>query len=215
MKGTCESPFFFVYLQGNNKKINIMKIYFQNKSKENVGFEKQVVDIDNEPNIQDYLEKAKLTDYIIPIAEITSSDKKCGYYVEVYNSYKDHNQWVYILTIQDKIIKIGDSTMTLSGRWNSYSAGTRSAREKGTCSTTNYYISEIIRVALNMKLEVKLYGYPIPNRIYDIDVFGDKESALADFVKLYEGKMIERFNNIYGKLPVVGKNGKGNSKNLI
>jgi autotransporter-associated beta strand protein len=186
-----------------------MKIVFENQCKKTDNFVDQTINLFNEPTIGDYLKKTGLISYMTPVADIVSSPKKCGYHVEVNPIYKNHQQWVYVLTIGGRVVKIGNSTMTLSGRWNSYTAGTRKNRNKGTCSTTNYFISEIIRVSLLKGFEVKLYGYPIPNRIQAIDVFGDTEIQLADFVKVYEGKLIKKFNDIYGKLPIVGKNGMG------
>jgi hypothetical protein len=184
-----------------------MKIVFQNQCKKTGKFIKEIIDLSNEPTVKDYLKKANLRNYLKHVANIVKSDKKCGYDVQVFSEYLRHKQWVYILVIAGCVVKIGDSTMTLQGRWNSYSAGTRENRDRGTCSTTNYFISEIIRVSLNMGLKVELYGYTIPNQYQTIDVFGDKQDSLADFVKIFEGNLIKKFNTIYNKLPIVGKNG--------
>lgn len=185
-----------------------MTILFENwDSKQNTYVTKSV-DLSQEPEITDFIKKANLENYLFKVASIISNkNKKCEYDVMIEPTYKKHNQWAYVLTIGGKIIKCGDSTMTLQGRWSSYSAGTRQNRDRGTCSTTNYFISEIIRQSLNSGLSIELWAYPIPNILQTIDVFGDTETALCDFVTYYESKLLKRFFDIYNKLPIVGKNG--------
>ena len=185
-----------------------MNILFENWDSKKNGYVTQSVDLTNEPTIKDFIKKANLEKYLFKVATIESNtDKKCEYSVIIDASYKKHNQWAYVLVVGGKIIKCGDSTMTLQGRWSSYSAGTRQNRDRGTCSTTNYFISEIIRQSLKSGLLVELYAYPIPNIVQTIDVFGDTINALCDFVTYYESKLLERFSDIYNKKPIVGKNG--------
>ena len=185
-----------------------MQILFENWNSKKNNYIQQFVDLSNEPTIADFIKKAKLENYLSKVATIQSStNKKCEYQVSIEPTYKKHIQWAYVLVINDRIIKCGDSTMTLQGRWSSYSAGTRQNRDRGTCSTTNYFISEIIRQALKNNMAVELWAYPIPNITQTIDVFGDAENALCDFVTYYESKLLKRFSDIYGKLPIVGKNG--------
>ena len=185
-----------------------MNILFENWDSKKNGYVTQSVDLTHEPTIQDFIKKANLQKYLFKVATIKSNtDKKCEYSVLIDSSYKKHIQWAYILVVGGKIIKCGDSTMTLQGRWTSYSAGTKENRDRGTCSTTNYFISEIIRQSLKNGLSVELYAYPIPNIIQPIDVFGVTKNALCDFVTYYESELLQRFSDIYNKKPIVGKNG--------
>lgn len=182
-------------------------VLFENWNSKKNDFVVETLDLSDEPEIFEFLERGKLNTFYSKVAKIELSDRKCGYSVIVDKKYKSHKQWTYILVINGKVVKCGDSTMTLSGRWNSYSAGTRENRERGTCSTTNYFISEIIRESLDMGYEVELYGYPIPNQYIEIEVHGNSINAVCDFVSYFESDLINKFNNIYGKKPIVGKNG--------
>jgi hypothetical protein len=200
------------YIVGNsNSKLKNklgMTILFENWDSKKNGYVTQSVDLTNEPTIQDFIKKAKLENYLSKVATIESkTDNKCEYQVIIESIYKKHIQWAYVLVVGNRIIKCGDSTMTLQGRWSSYSAGTRQNRDRGTCSTTNYFISEIIRQSLKNGLSVELYAYPIPNIIQPIDVFGVTKNALCDFVTYYESELLQRFSDIYNKKPIVGKNG--------
>lgn len=182
-------------------------IYENYSSKEKKFIEESII-LNNEPTINDFLTNSSLDKFFIPVANIVFSTNVCGYSVVVDDEFKNHRQWTYILVINGRVIKIGDTTVTLLDRWGSYSAGTKVARKDGTCSTTNYFISEVVRTALGMGYSVQLYGYPIPNQYIEQNVFGKKVSVLVDSVKYYETYAIDKFVDLYGKTPVVGKNGK-------
>lgn len=184
-----------------------MLIYENYSSKKKKFIEESII-LNDEPTIDDFLSKSSLDNFFIPVADIVTSTNLCGYSVIVDNKFKNHCQWSYILVINGRVIKIGDTTVTLAERWSSYSAGTKVARKNGTCSTTNYFISEVVRVALGMGYSVQLYGYPIPNEYIEQNVFGKKVSVLVDSVKYYETYTIDKFVDLFGKTPAVGKNGK-------
>ena len=107
-------------------------------------------------------------------------------------------------------MKIGLTTKTLDSRWGSYSAGVKENRRNGTCSTTNYHISELVRNSLKKDYDIKLYGYIIPHTYNNIKILGEDVSALSDHTKLYESKFIEKFKKFYGRTPIVGKNFQNN-----
>lgn len=167
-----------------------------------------IIDLDKEPTAEDFLSKTGLDKYLSLVGKIIKdSSLKCGYKTKIDPAYKQHEQWAYMLVVGKRIVKFGDTTKTLQHRWNSYSAGTKENRERGTCSTTNFFISEFIRKALDKGIEVELWGYQIPNKLITIDVLGERREALCDFVTEYESTLLRRFKEIYNKLPVLGKNG--------
>jgi len=195
-------------------------IIFENYNEKSKTYEKSRLDFNNEPTILDFLKKTNLSKYFTKVADIVSDKNKNPKYsvnflqefLKVgkngyYTKDTDHSQWVYLLSINGKIIKIGESNKTLGNRWGSYGAGTRENRNNGTCSTTNYFISEIIRQSLNSKYKIELFGYRIPNVVIKIDVFGTTKKVITNNVKSYESSLIEKFVNLYGKKPIVGKNG--------
>ncbi len=186
-----------------------MKILFENWDSDKNTYVNQEIDLSNEPTFKDFISKNKLSKYLSKVGNITLDNKlKCGYRVcFLAQSAEKDNQWVYVLLINGKIVKFGDTTKTLKDRWGSYSAGIKENRDKGTCSTTNYFISQVIRRALNDGVTVELWGYDIPTQFSTIDVFGETKSAIIDVVTYYESKLLELYQTTYNKLPILGKNG--------
>ena len=182
-------------------------IIFENYDKKTKKMVEERLDTSNEPTIEEFLTKGNLENYIVKVGDITSADLKCGYRVTITEEWKKHEHWAYVLVIGGKVLKCGDSTMTLNGRWGSYSAGTRENRDNGTCSTTNYFISEVVRASLKLGNDVELYGYAIPEIRVDIDVFGEQTNCRGDFISYFESKLIEKFVDNFGHKPIVGKNG--------
>jgi len=195
----------------NNERTEMMKkILFENYDNKTKEFIETELDLNTEPTINDFIQRAQLQHYITQVGVITKDEiLNPGYRVLVTNHFKRHKQWVYILVIDGKVVKCGESTGTLNFRWGSYGAGTRVNRENGTCSTTNYFISEIVRKALELNMKIELYGHPIDNIGISVDLFGSKRNVISNNVKIYESKLINLFMNIFGHKPIVGKNGVG------
>jgi hypothetical protein len=189
------------------------KVLFDNYDSETKLMVETELDITNEPTIDEFLTKGNLNDYIIKVGNIIPADGivskklKCGYRVNVKDEWKKHEHWVYVLVMDGKVLKCGDSTMTLKGRWGSYSAGTRKSRDRGTCSTTNYFISEIIRASHRLGYKFELYGYAIPPIYADVNIFGEVETCRGDFVSRFESKLMKKFVDNFDHLPIVGTNG--------
>ena len=157
------------------------------------------------PSIDDYKDKTKCSELNI-VGNFERSSNKCQYSTNILPEFRNHIQWIYFLTINNKIIKIGQTTKTLSERWGSYSAGTKQNRDHGTCSLTNYFISELIRSTLELNYDVKLYGYKIENTYSTINILGKQQQVLNDNVKYYEANFIQKYTELYKDKPVLGKN---------
>ena len=183
-------------------------IIFENYDSKTKKMVKEKLSLTNQPTIDDYLYLCHLNEDIIKVGDIVCDiNLACDYRVNIFDEWKKHEHWVYVLVIGGTVVKCGDSTMTLNGRWSSYSAGTRTNRDNGTCSTTNYFISEIIRVAHKKGYKVELYGYAIPEVTIDVDVFGESTSCRVDVISYFESELIKRFVNEFGDKPIIGKNG--------
>lgn len=77
----------------------------------------------------------------------TIFNKTCSLKVENENllitkKYKElpSNGCIYAFVIENKLVKIGMTTTSLSKRFQSYNCGKSKYRESGTCSVTNYWI---------------------------------------------------------------------------
>ena len=70
-------------------------------------------------------------------------------------------EWVYCIAYDGHIVKIGMSLSSLKKRFASYSCGTRKAMKKGSCSTTNYVITESNYHGITEDMKVEIYGIRI------------------------------------------------------
>ena len=112
---------------------------------------------------------------------------------------------IYLIIENDEVIKIGGSGQTLLERWTSYCAGTQKARDKGTCSVTNYEVSEHIRNSNGTNLCLFAYT-PEPVNV-SVDLFGkDTQIIKAEVWKNYEKFLLDEFCATHGEMPLLSKN---------
>ena len=71
-------------------------------------------------------------------------------------------EWLYFLTYDGHIVKIGKTTTSLKVRYASYACGDRKARQSGTCSVTNFLINEANYAALLQGYKVEIFGIRVP-----------------------------------------------------
>ena len=111
---------------------------------------------------------------------------------------------IYLIVHNDEVIKIGGSGQTLLERWTSYCAGTQKARDKGTCSVTNYEVSQFIR---NSSGSVSLYAYTPEAVNVSVDLFGKATQIIkAEVWKNYEKFLLDEFCATHGEMPLLSKN---------
>ena len=184
------------------------------KIKNNIDYR---LDLDKQPNILDFQKKSGMETRMPQCGKITKEDpniKNCGYRVTIYTRFKDVEQWIYCLTINNKIMKFGLTIKTLNERFDSYSAGTKTNRESGTCSTTNYSISNLICSALESNHIIDLYGFPCPRKFDMCEACGETIKSRADHTKTYESIFINKFKELYGILPIMGGNHNKKTKTI-
>jgi hypothetical protein len=119
-------------------------------------------------------------------------------------------EWVYCITYDYHIVKIGQSISSLKKRYASYSCGTRRAMRKGSCSTTNYVITEANYHATREGMNVEIYGIRIPNEYVEVERFGETRSIRASLGRDMEEWVTDIFEKTTGHIPVLCVQ-KGNS----
>ncbi len=151
--------------------------------------------LNNEIRWQDYLDRELFTYYcdLLP-------DHK--YERIVIDNIQDHSLteiegFVYAFVIDDKILKIGQSITMFTGRVSSYNCGKQKARDKGTCSVTNYFILQSI---LKINVPVKVYLMIPSHRTWEL--FGETGTVSFPPVKIWERKLLERFRETHCKSPI-------------
>jgi hypothetical protein len=129
--------------------------------------------------------------------------KKIDYIEE--NSYwtDEDNEWLYFLVYDVNIIKIGMTITSPKARYESYSCGTDRAMKKGSCSTTNFIISECNSLALDVGCEVKVYGIPLPKKTVVDNSWGETTEISVSIARGMEKKLTNIFTKTYGYKPVL------------
>lgn len=131
--------------------------------------------------------KGKKVDYI------KRSDEWCD---------KD-NEWLYLIAYDNRIVKIGMTISSLEDRYKSYSCGTTRAMEKGSCSTTNYIITECNFNAVKKGLKVEILGIKCPFEKKEITRYGVTKICKMSSVRDQETMITECFRNTYNQKPVL------------
>ena len=125
-------------------------------------------------------------------------------YVETNEMWNDNeNEWLYCLAYNGRIVKIGMTITSLKERYASYSCGTARAMKKGSCSTTNFIISECNFYAKKSGMSVEIYGIPCPLVKKEISRFGITEMRCFSSVREQEAMLTKCFKTAYSHKPVL------------
>lgn len=117
-------------------------------------------------------------------------------------------QWVYILTINNRIVKIGGTRTGLKSRVSSYLCGhhTEDRGKSGRCSVTNAYIYNTLDYVIKDGGIVKMYGFRIPSVTVHVNVWGSSVDVEAQVYNAYESKAITMYIRESGHSPQLSKN---------
>ena len=117
-------------------------------------------------------------------------------------------EWLYLLTINDRIVKIGGTRTGLKGRVASYLCGhhIKERGKSGFCSKTNGFIYNTFEFYLNVGCSLKMYGYELPLAEFTIEIFGKEKKIKAQTYHAYESSYLEDFKKQYGEYPALSDN---------
>jgi hypothetical protein len=118
--------------------------------------------------------------------------------------WNDNNsEWLYFLAYNNHIVKIGMTITSLKERYGSYSCGTSRAMKKGSCSTTNFIISECNTLAVSKGISVQIYGLPVEKEKKIEERFGVKKECVYSTVRDKETMLLEAFKENYQQKPAL------------
>lgn len=120
--------------------------------------------------------------------------------------YKSYRELIYLIVIDGKIVKIGGTYVGMKGRHGSYNCGTRKARAKGTCSVTNYNITETQYTAICDGKKVEWYAFDVPIAEATINVWGEKMTYNAKTFYKYESSLCAKYSELTGHFPILSDN---------
>ena len=115
----------------------------------------------------------------------------------------DDDDWLYGLCYNGRLVKIGMTVTSLKERYGSYSCGTARAMKKGSCSTTNFIISECNYTALKDGFTVEIFAIKCPPTKIEKTRFGITKICNSSTVRDEETMLTECFKNKYKHLPVL------------
>ena len=129
--------------------------------------------------------------------------------------FADKKEWLYMITINDRIVKLGGTRTGLAGRVGSYLCGhhIRERGKSGDCSKTNGYIYNTLEFYLRNGSKVCMYGYELPVTSFNIDILNKPVNIIAQTYHAYESTFMEDFKNTYGNYPVLCDNSDPEYKN--
>lgn len=120
--------------------------------------------------------------------------------------YKKYCELIYIIAVDGKVAKIGGTYVGMKGRHSSYNCGTRKARSKGTCSVTNYKVTEVQYASIRNDKKVEWYIFEVPPAKTTINVWGEKYEYTSKTYYKYESALCEKYMSMIGHYPLLSIN---------
>lgn len=155
---------------------------------------KNISALKDECDFDDFEYKA----YFHLICKLIPNAEKERLEIEIIDEKKcKENGFVYILVIDGKIFKIGQSITNIKRRIQSYNCGKTEYRISGTNSTTNYFVLQSL---LKINYPVLVYAYFPPKPKYEI--FGQHFEDGFPPSKKAENIIINNFIDKHGKKPI-------------
>ena len=115
---------------------------------------------------------------------------------------EEQAEWVYVIVYDGRIVKLGMTSAGISGRFGSYNCGTKKAMAKGSCSTTNFVLTECNYLALDLGIDVEIYAYQIGEVYAKTEKVGGKVlEARAQVAPAYEARLMELYTEFTGSIP--------------
>jgi hypothetical protein len=120
--------------------------------------------------------------------------------------FNKKTEWLYLIVINDMIVKIGGTRTGLKGRVASYLCGhhIEERGKSGNCSKTNAFIYNTLVFYLNLGCKIQMYGYELPKTEITIEIFGKKITAQT--YHAYESTFLEDYKKNYNEYPILSDN---------
>jgi len=179
----------------------------------------------NKITIQDY--NKKCGNVFIKIAKIKldlTNKRQSTLDVELVNKklWELKKEFIYIITLNDYIMKIGGTRDGMKGRWSSYGCGYYVSQRKkkdgnpylGKMSVTNAYLYHTIENSLiaNKNNNWNIYVWDLPISKFTMNILGEDTIIIAQTYHAYETICIKKYKMFTGSLPLLSDNCDPNYK---
>jgi hypothetical protein len=162
-------------------------------------------------------------EHFIPVAEIVldtemaTKGKKAGkkqrdtliqFVPTVKKVFNKEMEWLYLLLINGRIVKLGGTRNGLQKRAGSYLCGhhVEERGKSGDCSKTNGFIYNTLVFYLELGCKVEMMGYPLPKTETTIQIFGQDTVVVAQTYHAYESKFLDDYKKKYREYPCLSDN---------
>ena len=138
--------------------------------------------------------------------------KKRGTLIKLDNFNKElidkKKEWLYIIVVNNRIVKIGGTRSGIKDRFGSYLCGHHitERNKSGKASETNKYVYNTIYFYLGLDCNIKLYGYELPVEEITRNVFGKETKIRVQTYHSYESVLIDEFKKQNGFIPFLCDN---------
>lgn len=171
------------------------------------------IELNNELDVQEFIKYGfyKIADATLKAEErfIKNPEVNPIEYVVVpglESKYNEYRELIYIIAIDGKVAKIGGTYVGMKGRHQSYNCGTRKARNKGTCSVTNFNVTEAQYAAICDGKKVEWYVFDVPLAEATINVWGEEMIYNAKTYYKYESALCNKYQELTGHFPILSSN---------
>jgi hypothetical protein len=122
--------------------------------------------------------------------------------------FNKKTEWLYLLVINGRIVKIGGTRTGLKGRVSSYLCGhhIEERGKSGDCSKTNGFIYNTFEFYLSLGCKIEMYGYELPKTEIIIEIFGKETKITAQTYHAYESTFLEDYKKQYNEYPLLSDN---------
>ena len=142
----------------------------------------------------------------------------------VIKAVPDNQDWntkceiIYAIVRDGKIMKLGGTRTGMKERWASYKCGHYvSERNKkdgspypGKMSVTNAFLYHTIEDGLLRGEDWKFYIWKLPIVQVTVDILGTPTTVIAQTYHAYESKIMQRFSQVAGAIPLLCNNADPN-----
>lgn len=131
------------------------------------------------------------------------------------SEFNEKTEWLYLLVVNDQIVKIGGTRTGLKNRVASYLCGhhIEERGKSGDCSKTNAFIYNTFEFYLNLGCKIEMHGYKLPKTEFNIEIFGKQTTITAQTYHAYESTFLEDYKKNYNEYPILSDNCDPSYKN--
>jgi hypothetical protein len=166
---------------------------FSNYNKKDYFIQISKIELDNDMDINNNKKRKTLIKFIPLISK---------------EEFTEKSEWIYIFTIDNKIVKIGGTRTGIKGRVSSYLCGHHIIErgKSGGCSNTNAYIYNTFIFYLKNGFEIAMYGYKLPKIDTKINVFDKEIIITCQTYNAYESIILNDYKKDYIHFPYLSDN---------